>query len=710
MDELLKCYLTANDFNKLLFTILRASSFSNSVTPLQINSLKAIVSNSDTIDLNSLGSASIDIFQMDVLLFNDKFNTMKAKETVLYDSCVCQLVLEPTLNLNTLKKIFSNLGDDVLVELSIKKAEIKFSGVGNKRNTKAFKNVHLEEGLNVSQNLDLQRIELEDKDNTLRGKFNVKISNNDARAEPKVIQFLQPAQKAGTDMIESITLDSEITIISKDHKLVLAKKEVRSFGDIDSGSICLHKWVYSTEGGMLNKKAIRLPNQAPHAIKILPLKPDVIVTMATSNMSSIIIGEKFSIPFEIEFKNPKNQKVNYKKILLSPNVKIIADEYENGSSSLLTTQVNWDSLKDDEPLSLQSLVSNDQESKVHKLNICILNPSLNVANEGKSINKSLRLSIDLKTLVSEDTGENIEGGDEDEELTIYDTADYTLSVVNAPFECKFTISPRYRNDDAIDMPCPFVISESKEGALNSEKVNNYSMPISTRLWLGKLSLVDNLMQSEKQNELQIMETDVSLKSKNLELFVETVDTPTDRSSDNITQLFTTKSKNGFSHRNVSISAAVNIKWKRKENTTINEFKSDEWEIVLPLSDPRVLFDLVFELQNRAKFKYIIENPTPRLFMFATQLSTEEIDDRLKWQFDDDRNIVPLKQATFPVLPFNRNVIEFYAKLTNNSDEKLVALPQFKVFDVHYKVTLPTLAVCENVVVKSNNTLYWQAND
>ena len=259
------------------------------------------------------------------------------------------------------------------------------------------------------------------------------------------------------------------------------------------------------------------------------------------------------------------------------------------------------------------------------------------------------------------------------------------------------------------MPCPFILSPDSEDSSSHDKVSNYSMPIATRLWMGKLSLVDNLAQTNEDNKLQIEEAKFSIKSKNSELVVETVDLET-ISKNSITQLFTTRSKNGFSHRNVMVNASVNIKWKREDSDSISEFKSIEWQIVLPLSDPRVLLALEFKDTNMAKFKYIIENPTPRIFMFTTQLSTDEINDDIEWQFDDDRNVVPLRQSAFPVLPFNRNIIEFYAKLTNNTSQRLIALPQFKVYDVHYKVTLPTLAVCENVVVKNNNSLYWQLND
>lgn len=231
--------------------------------------------------------------------------------------------------------------------------------------------------------------------------------------------------------------------------------------------------------------------------------------MKSSVANPIIVGERISIPFRIQYKSPKNQKVSYKKILLAPKVKIISDGQDQGFISPLTTQVNWDELKDDEPLSLKSLVSSDEESKTHNLNISILNSSINGDDNAIALNNMFRVSIDLKTLVSEEGDDN----HDDDSLAIYDTADYTLPVISSPFDCKFSISPRYRNEDTADMPCPFILSPDSEDSSSHDKVSNYSMPIATRLWMGKLSLVDNLAQTNEDNKLQIEEAKFSIKSK-----------------------------------------------------------------------------------------------------------------------------------------------------------------------------------------------------
>ncbi|CUM48925.1 uncharacterized protein AC631_03144 [Debaryomyces fabryi] len=704
LQNLLKYYSKSKNIRKMLATVLKLSglSFPGGNVPIQIN-LNDLGSKES--DLHELDTNDIQLVDVDALLLSEQYNKLGPNECSLYESCVSQITFKPLINLQHLKMILSEGSDEAQVRLSIKKCEVKFHKQGEHSDPCAYKDVVITQNSTLPSDF-LQTVEVLEKGNKFGGEFNISFTDSDDRNASKVFQFSQVSRRAGSYMIGSINLETEISISNSGKELKLTGKNSIALDDGNSANVSHHKFMYSTtKESRLQKTAVRMYSQAPHVIRVLPLKPDVTITMESSVVNSIIVGEKISIPFRIQYKSPKNQKVAYKNILLAPKVKIISDAQDQGFVSPLTTQVNWDELKDDEPLSLKSLVSSDEETTTHNLNISILNSSINGDDNSSILNNTFMASIDLKTLVSEEGEDN----SEENSLTIYDTADYTLPVITRPFDCKFSISPRYRNEDAVDMPCPFILSPDSKDSNSRDKTSNYSMPIATRLWMGKLSLVDNLAQSNKESELQIEEAKFSIKSKNSELIVETIDQEHRINQNDITQLFTTRSKNGFSHRNVMVNASVNIKWKRKDKEIINEFKSIEWQIVLPLSDPRVLLSLEFKETKMAKFKYIIENPTPRIFMFTTQLSTEEINDDIEWQFEDDRNIVPLKQPAFPVLPFNRNIIEFYAKLTNNTSQDLIALPQFKVYDVHYKVTLPTLAVCENVVVKNNNSLYWQLN-
>jgi len=705
LQNLLEYYSKSKNLKKMLATVLNLSSlpFLRTRSPTQIN-LNGF--DSKQIDLNELGTNNIKLIDIDALLLSERYKDVGPNECSLYESCVSQITFKSLIYLQHLKLFVSENDDKAHVRLSIKKCEIKFQKQGDNSGPCAYKDIVINQNSTLPPDF-LQNVKVLEEGNKLSGEFNISFTDSDNENDSKVLQVSQVSQKAGSYMIGSINLETEVIISSSGKEIRITGKNTVELDNGDSTNISHHKFMYSTtKESALQKAAVRLYSQAPHVIRVLPLKPDVTITMESSMVNSIIVGEKISIPFRIQYKSPKNQKVAYKKILLAPKVKIISDAQDQGFTSPLTTQVNWNELKDDEPLSLKSLVSSDEETKTHNLNISILNSSINGDDNSSILNNMFRASIDVKTLVSEEG----EDSSEDDSLTIYDTADYILPIITRPFDCKFSISPRYRNEGTVDMPCPFILSPDTKDSSSQDNTSNCSMPIATRLWMGKLSLVDNLAQSDKDGELQIKDAKFSIKSKNSELIVEEIDLENMTNKNDITHLFTTRSKNGFSHRNVMINASVSIKWKRKDKEVINEFKSIEWQIVLPLSDPRVLLSLEFIDTKTAKFKYIIENPTPRIFMFTTQLSTDEINDDIEWKFEDDRNIVPLRQPALPVLPFNRNIIEFYAKLTNNTSQNLIALPQFKVYDVHYKVTLPTLAVCDNVVVKNNNALYWQLND
>ncbi|RCK65388.1 hypothetical protein Cantr_01174 [Candida viswanathii] len=130
---------------------------------------------------------------------------------------------------------------------------------------------------------------------------------------------------------------------------------------------------------------------------------------------------------------------------------------------------------------------------------------------------------------------------------------------------------------------------------------------------------------------QIVSVDFHMVSKNPELIVDLIDTP-----EVYSQQFITKSKSGFSHR----------MWRF-------EFRCDQVEAKNS--------DLLLQ--------YILENPTPRVFTFTTELSAFE----QGWDFEsDERNVMPLKQTVFPDDDFS------------GDDLENIKLPSFKVFDVQYK--------------------------
>ncbi|KAK7686917.1 hypothetical protein QCA50_009994 [Cerrena zonata] len=150
------------------------------------------------------------------------------------------------------------------------------------------------------------------------------------------------------------------------------------------------------------------------------------------------------------------------------------------------------------------------------------------------------------------------------------------------------------------------------------------MPIATRFWMGKLELADNFStyDREKNEKLKIILCSFQIKSKNPGLIIDLVEEAQKKK----------ESKHGMTHRNVSLVVTALVKWCREDNQdTVNEFESEDWEIVLPLSDPRVLMDLERDgdAEDRVKLKYVLENPTPRIFTFSTQM-VENAEDEVSY--------------------------------------------------------------------------------
>lgn len=483
--------------------------------------------------------------------------------------------------------------------------------------------------ITVHFNKDLEMIFIHDS-----SKQPQKVSYGDGNftGEFEILEFSKVIEKSGTYKIDSVEVESTLMIDSTviNNKEKFTKQEIKP---------------YSSYMKKLDDKFILVPVKLPtvfsNAIKVSPIKPNILISMINP-IESIIIGEKIDLKFKVVFKNERH--LNYHKVSLHPRIKIMEDD------SSIDSKVNWEGLKDDESLVLDNL--NNKETIEESLNLSIFYSSL----QSEVSDKPYNVKIDLKLLVEED--ENVE--------MAYESASYIIPILKQPFQCKFAISPKFRPED---MPNPFI--------LHGEQ----SMPIVTRVWSGKLNII---------GDMEIVEVDYSIKPQAPEILVDILPESNERN-----QIFTTRSKNGISQRNVTMVINADIQWKRPQGT-INHYKTPEYEILLPLTDPRVLLDIE-QHQQTVKLKYIIENPTPRIFQFQTKLVDEN--DRFVWNFEESMNITPMVLNKFPVLPFNQFVIEYQG--TYNSTEELIQLPQLKVFDLQYKVSLPTLPVSNDIIIKDN---------
>lgn len=669
VTKLMREYELRNDTHKLVTTAIRAASMKG-ISKFSIHTKK--------IPMDSVVLANdYDVIKVDILCFKD----LNSRSLSVFEPLGTQMSIKPLIDLAKLQDIL-NVDDKLSLtinSLSVNYQKIDGQGKGN------MKKVVVTHAPSSNPDLCPMIPDLKDEDETLEGLVNLTM-NSDTKLS-KVVQVFQPCQRAGTYIVSSVDVQLVISDVNGSVKIIQDKLIIIDALQLRP-EIWHHDWVYVTDkdSKVAKRIPIRLHHDPPYMARVTLLKPKVTVSTQPTNIKGIVLGEKVTIPFNISHEMIGENKIKYGKVQLSAKVDIIGGL--DGEKDFITTQVNWDNLKDDEYLSLDDL-SAKNGSEEHKLNI-----ALHTRPNGPSLDsKSYKMNISMQTWVK-DSQPEATSEEDDAEIAVYDTALFVYPIINKPLRCGFSVFPRYRNEGTSDMPCPFVV-------LDGEEAQPTSMPIVTRLWQGSLRLapVEDCFDGQLP---EIVKTTFNIRTKNQEVNIEKLG-DVEENGDTMSQLFTSRSKSG-SHRNVLVSTSVVIEWKRPgQHERTNFFETEEWEIALPLSDPRVLLEIEEEDTQSVKLKYILENPTPRIFTFTTLLAPNETTDGTSWDVSDTRNTLPLEQPAFPVLPFNRHTMVYYCRCSNESET--VDLPRFKVYDVHFKVFLPTLAVTRKARVV-NKCLKW----
>lgn len=683
LHRVFSCYQGMEDLNNSALSLLNMATVETSdLATGHIESVHLFDQLKDDTIIQVELKQSENLYDLNALLVNEN---MQKPESVVYDNIITQLVFTPKLRTGILKRL---LGDpDISIVLRIDDVVITYSD--------NFGNVHLKHDEKHPSKV-FNEVKTTKLEHQLSGTVNFSSPSGPNEHFLKIVNIDQVVEKAGPLLIESVKIKLIVEVSKGSKRIEISLQETTAFpGDTLPQSPVSHTSIYKRSSLGHFRTPIRLHRNSTHSIQVLPLRPDVSVTMTKEMVDCIIVGEKLLIPFEIKYKHPEKHRLKFDKLLLTPSATIVYNEPDSAYDSSIKARINWDGLKDDEGLNLESLAGEDGGKRLHVLNIAVNKP--NYVSEDSTA--PYRVFVDLKTMVKEHH-ENT-NNEQDEELDTYDTAAYNLPVIDQAFETIFIISPRYRSDSVAGVPNPFIIG-------NQDQISDKSMPISTRLWKASVLVVDKLKVYETDNsssELEIVLYEFSVKTKNPELVIDLIDA-SNRDESGISQLFTTRSKHGLSHRNVNVLTSVTIHWRRKgsttDNTHTNVFQSDDAEIVLPLSDPRVLLSAAKDknTEHSVEVKYIIENPTPRIFTFNTQLETDD-----QWDFNDARNISPFKHLLLPVLPFSKHVMEYYGKIEEH-DNGSYKLPQFKVYDVNFKVGLPTLSACDEITLREK-AFFWK---
>lgn len=671
--------------NNTISQVLEAATYSSDlVLPRSVfNSLSfpILLEESDT-----------SIFTIEATILGSNEDGELKSEVHLYDDCITQIKLHSKLKLGNFKRILSL--SDADIKLIVTGLELRYANLSG-NGLKSLRPVVLE-GSSVPGS-KLQNIELQEEDDHYKGAIDFILQSDQADChESRIVEFSQKIRETGVHKIDRMHLSFSIQIKSGNevfditgHENFPLDKSLASFGYI---------YRINPDFDDLEKKAVAISTRSPHIIKSMPLKPNILAKFPDNFDSTIFIGETVNLPIYISAKNSKIKAEDYEEISLMGTASLV-DEATLPLSFDLGTHTSWENMKEDEPLDLKNLYhEGGPTDNEYVLHLVIRPKSLQAVLENNDLAKDFRVKLDLSVIIK-DKNKN---ANSENLVIIYPVAETFFSLKASPFNFKLSISPRYREEGYSDMPCPFVIFPVNPQAKAPSDEGYSFMPLAVRLW--QVNLMFSFVESYRQT-LEIMSIKIFMEPNSPELAIEQITEASISRPNVITQMFTTRSKSGFSHRNVTVKFSATIDWKRKGSEDMNSSNTHKWDVALPLSDPRVLLVMEKLERNRLKLKYVIENPTSRVFNFSTHLITENLN--AEWYFDDINNLAPLRQESMPVLPFNRHSIVYYASVSSEADAKLLRLPLFKVFDVNYRVSLPTLVTTDDVIVKENNTLYWK---
>lgn len=373
-----------------------------------------------------------------------------------------------------------------------------------------------------------------------------------------------------------------------------------------------------------------VPTLDPFTTEVVPRQPDTRVSLV-STPSAVVYGEKVSVDMLIDNEDHENVDMDISAKLLYGENQI--NHTWNGSLS---------------ELKLVSIPkSNDIKNSI-KFEV----PQYVKEEEIRDI----QLRIDIVYYVNHDR-----------EVPMRDSLQVIIPIVN-PFTIGVSIYPRVREDD---LPKTFEIEEG-----------DVAIPKPSRYWLMRLAVV-----TEPDTGIKVFDDTLHLKSGNEHVLCrEIVDNYRQRTKDagdiESDHYIETVINDGHTYRNIAFEAVLSLKWQREGSDTVNEYIHEKWKLSFPLLDPRVLLDIdANDKNNDLVLTYLIENPTSRIFAFSTTLIENQA-----FQVSGTKSLSHLS-----VLPCTRQAIVFHVTPLSTG---LLQLPQLKVYDLDYRVNLPTLPITD----------------
>lgn len=615
-------------------------------------------------------------FSVDAVMYNENLNDV----FYAYDKVVTQISLQLLVQLSVLRTLL----DGEQATVSIKKIEVNYEGRTVVLKQKSDSNDGRKQSID-SNDGEKQKSDSDGK-RLCRVHLGQESEYEADLGQNPVVQLVDQVSKAGKYKLESVEVFSNVQVTT-------AANHTVSFSHSD-----LHDFINKTHtphaidvlGDSDKWKTLRFSRANAVECHVEPYKPAVSISFGGPQLQSILIGEKLELPVEITVPEKPPASSIFSSLSIQQKSRIVT--VEGGDQDHLTAQTNWKLHKDEEPLSILEAFDKDgcnYEKGVYQLSV--RKPPIFRADTG------LVLQIDFELSAT-----TAEAGN----LAQYAVASFEFPIITDPFGVKFSVSPRLRRDSSLDFPNPFVLSENhstEDDAANA----NFSMPLPARAWCAEVE-VDDPKGHLDTNGIVVKNTRLTLSCKAAEILVEPLGQH--RHDGLVTSHdFATRVRPHFAHhRNVQLTASAVVQWERAGSNVSNDFETDEWEVTLPLQDPGVFLYLKnIDGDDVIELHYVIENPTPRILTFTASLATEEAAlNGYDWSFDALDNPLPLKQSAFPVLPFSRHDMVYQGTCRVSGDTTLqLQLPRLHVYDVNYKVSLATMPVEKDVIIKSHGLWY-----
>ncbi|OUM55458.1 hypothetical protein BVG19_g4999 [[Candida] boidinii] len=516
--------------------------------------------------------------------------------------------------------------------------------------------------LSIIDQFKLEKVNVDEDDgivDAFQGSFNGNFGDNKMT---RVLELLIDSEKVSVYTIDTIVLRGKVNnSISIVYSIPIVKAPWNS----------KHKWFIETDD-VLNKKFKIIETIHPETIEVFPKKPKTVISLSHAKKS--YYGQIF--PFILTIKNNDDDKFGIK---LDSSVELVDTK---DFDSVTTTNSNnldscWlESVQSELPsfgsefasMRCPVLKSGDETSYVLYLKI----PDQVEADANNSDFK-IKAGITITHFVDDDSDVPVE----------------IRKICQVPigqlFKTVTTISPKI---DTIGIPSLFLIDDDRTVAVPSHR----------RIWGSDIQL----SVSDSSDDIEAIEVaaarlfikpigDDEFDSK--VILNENTDFTIDLNGFNVLEfLFDISSKGNKLRRKFGVELYLEVDWRFKSGESpISVFKSKIWSGGLSYMDPRVLADVEFvddEGRDKRHFNlvYVLENPTSKILQFSASLKQS-----------DKFRILGTNNQSFSILPHMCQTIRFDALAlslppkSNDGEALPVRLPQFKVYDLNFKVHLEPLS-------------------